>query len=71
MSLRPLIMDVTIKYGPPYSDSLTWGYAAHLNLQGKPAGANTLFGDGHVSWKNGDEIKLKLVDYPNEFERWW
>lgn len=71
MSERPLLMDITIKYGPPYTDNITWGFAAHLGPLSKPEGANTLFGDGHVTWKNFDEIKLKLVDYPNEFERWW
>jgi len=69
---RPLLMDITIKYGPPYTPAVTWAYSAHFSRKlSKPDGANTLFGDGHVQWKNGSEIKKRLVNYPNQFERWW
>lgn len=69
---RPLMMDITIKYGPPYTTAITWAYSAHYSAKyRRPDGANTLFGDGHVSWKNGSEITKRLVNYPNEFERWW
>jgi len=70
---RPLFMDVTLKYGPPYTPMITWGYSGHTEglRGGKPAGENACYGDGHVSWKNWSEIKLKLVNYPNQFERWF
>jgi prepilin-type N-terminal cleavage/methylation domain-containing protein/prepilin-type processing-associated H-X9-DG protein len=68
---RPLIMDITIKYGPPYSSNITWGYSAHFDRGPKPSGANTLFGDGHVAWKPSAFITKRLVNYPNQFERWW
>ncbi len=72
MSARPLLMDITIKYGPPYTSNVTWAYAAHFNRRtGRPEGANSLYGDGHVEWKRGADIKKALVNYPNEFERWW
>jgi prepilin-type N-terminal cleavage/methylation domain-containing protein/prepilin-type processing-associated H-X9-DG protein len=72
MSVRPIIFDITIKYGPPYTSDITWAYSNHFNRKyGTVEGANSLFGDGHVDWKKQSDIKLKLVDYTNEFERWW
>lgn len=68
---RPLIMDIVLKYGPPYVPFITWGYSAHMGKNSRPDGANTLYGDGHAAWKNWGDIKRKLVDYPNQFERWW
>jgi prepilin-type processing-associated H-X9-DG protein len=68
-------MDITLKYGPPYTPDVTWGYSNHFGGPPQAAkrldGANTLFGDGHVDWKNVSDITLKLVNYPNSFERWW
>jgi prepilin-type N-terminal cleavage/methylation domain-containing protein len=68
---RPLIMDTVLKYGPPYTPNITWGYSAHFEKGPKPAGANSLYGDGHAEWKEWSRIKLKIVDYTNQFERWW
>ena len=70
-STRPLIMDITLKYGPPYEPMITWSYSGHMDRPPKPAGENTLYSDGHVSWKNMSDITYKLVNYPNQFERWW
>jgi hypothetical protein len=64
-------MDVALKYGPPYEAMITWSYSGHFEKAPTPAGENTLFGDGHVAWKNWSEIKYKLVNYPNQFERWF
>jgi prepilin-type N-terminal cleavage/methylation domain-containing protein len=71
LAARPIIMDVTLKYGPPYVPIITWGYSAHFEKGPKPAGANSLYGDGHAEWREMSRIKLKLVDYTNQFERWW
>ena len=69
---RPLMMDIVIKYGPPYTPRITWGYSSHLNLKtAKPDGQNTLYGDGSVRWKNFSSMTKRLVNYPNQFERWW
>ncbi len=69
---RPLIMDVVIKYGPPYTPRITWAYSSHFNPRtSRPDGQNTLYGDGSVRWKNFSEMTRRLVNYPNQFERWW
>lgn len=69
---RPLLIDITLKYGPPYTPAITWAYSSHFDSRvNKPQGANTLFGDGHVAWKNWGDIRKRLVNYPNQFERWW
>jgi len=68
---RPLIMDITIKYGPPYTGNISWGYSAHYERGPKPTGANSLYGDGHVTWKPMAFMTKRLVNYPNSYERWW
>lgn len=69
---RPLVMDVVIKYGPPYTPRITWAYSSHFNPRtSRPDGQNTLYGDGSVRWKNFTEMTKRLVNYPNQFERWW
>lgn len=69
---RPLIMDIVIRYGPPYTPRITWAYSSHFNGRtSRPDGQNTLYGDGSVRWKNFSEMKIRLVDYRNQFERWW
>jgi prepilin-type processing-associated H-X9-DG protein len=33
----------------------------------KPSGGNILFLDGHVSWRNFDDMRLYVIDGPNKF----
>jgi len=69
---RPLIMDTVIRYGPPYTPGITWGYSSHFNQRtARPGGQHTLYGDGSVRWKTFRDMKIRLVDYRNQFERWW
>jgi len=69
---RPLAMDIVIKYGPPYTPRITWGYSSHFSPRTtKPEGQNTVYGDGSVRWKNFSSMTKRLVNYPNQFERWW
>ena len=67
---RPILMDVTLYYGPPLTAGPNWGYSSHYERGPKPGGANTCFGDGHVSWKPMSMITKQLVHYPY-YQYWW
>jgi prepilin-type processing-associated H-X9-DG protein len=68
---RPLVFDITYVSGPPWGPYVTWGYSAHMSQKTrKPEGANTLYGDGHVAWKNFSDIKYR-AGYPNQSENFW
>jgi prepilin-type N-terminal cleavage/methylation domain-containing protein/prepilin-type processing-associated H-X9-DG protein len=66
---RPILADISIYYGPVDG----WYYSNHRERQPvnkKSGGANTCYGDGHVSWKSQDEVDKQLVFYPS-FQYWW
>jgi prepilin-type N-terminal cleavage/methylation domain-containing protein/prepilin-type processing-associated H-X9-DG protein len=67
---RPILMDITLFYGPPLTAGPQWGYSSHFERGPKPAGANTCFGDGHVEWKPMSRITKQLVQYAY-FQYWW
>lgn len=66
----PLAFDETNLYGPPYNGTITYGYSTHYTKGPKPDGGNALFGDGHVQWRVFSEM-INVVDYPNQFERFF
>lgn len=66
---RPLMMDETMRFAPPYTLRPTYGYSTHFEKGPTPAGGNALFGDGHVTWRPFNQM-IKVVDTQG-FIRWF
>jgi prepilin-type N-terminal cleavage/methylation domain-containing protein/prepilin-type processing-associated H-X9-DG protein len=58
---RPLAFDETNYYAPPYYGVPTYSFSNHFERGPKPSGGNTLFGDGHVEWRNFSQM-VKCLD---------
>jgi prepilin-type processing-associated H-X9-DG protein len=69
----PLVMDGVQKFLPPNEPFVTWAYSNHFDPRTRlPAGGNTLFGDGHVNWRDFKEMKYMIMWSSNlDHERWW
>jgi len=66
--LQVLLADALIKDGSGSwthvvggSPSGTYHDSAHLGANGQPMGANVCFTDGHVEWKNMDQIRVRYA----------
>jgi prepilin-type N-terminal cleavage/methylation domain-containing protein/prepilin-type processing-associated H-X9-DG protein len=68
-----LVTDITVAQGAP-TYNIYWfnpagGFAdhpAHMR-NGVPAGANILYVDGHVDWRDGQNLTNKFVTGPSQF----
>jgi len=57
---RPLAMDETAFYSPPYYTASTYAFSNHYERGPKPTGGNTVYGDGHVEWRNFSQMVMVL-----------
>jgi len=58
---RPLIMDETDFYAPPWHFMQTYAYSNHYERGPFPAGGNALFGDGHAEWRQWKQM-IRVLD---------
>lgn len=73
MAALPMLMDSVQLFLPPHEPIRTWSYSNHFDPRLLvPFGGNTLFGDGHVTWRTFKEHDKMIMWSSNlDHERWW